>query len=593
MNASAAVQEPRYLYGFHDPGGEHLMLEAGKPGWVLVTEEVGHDPNWPSGRDYGNLADNGLGVIVRLNNGYYPNGTIPEPQYYGDFARRCANFVSASRGCHTWIIGNEMNHSQERPHDQLITPDLYARCYLKCRQEIHARAGEEQQVVLGAVAPYNIQTPYTGNPGGDWIRYFADLLNLVQGNCDGIALHAYTWGSDPNMITSEEHMGAPYDHRRKQFRVYRDFMEVIPQDMRHLPVYITEANQGGAGAGWEDVQNTWIQRAYQEIDAWNRQGGQQIRCLLLYRWSKADRWQITEKQQVIADFKAALAHDYRWGYQPQERFFPETGKWVRGAFLDFFDRYGLELCGRPISDAFKEQGRQVQYFQQVAMEEVEPGKVRLKLIGTEVYESRARIQELEEQVARLDQEIVELKTLLPLVEVDKPPIEDIVDQLPKHATERYATRSLEDITHVVVHHSATRPGVTAEQMARYHVDAHGWPGIGYHFVVTEEGILQQTNELASISYHAAAANASSIGICFTGDFTSAVPPESQLESGAHLIAWLLQELDIPVDRVQGHKVFVSGTTCPGEQWDKDQRWGDLLRTRILSFRTESPWNGAP
>ncbi|HUT21590.1 MAG TPA: hypothetical protein VM366_20750, partial [Anaerolineae bacterium] len=81
-----AFEEPRYLYGFHDPGGEHLMVEAGKPGWVLVTEEIGHDPSWPSGRDYSSLATQGLGVIVRLNNGYHPNGTIPEPQHYDDFA---------------------------------------------------------------------------------------------------------------------------------------------------------------------------------------------------------------------------------------------------------------------------------------------------------------------------------------------------------------------------------------------------------------------------------------------------------------------------------------------------------------------------
>ena len=41
---------------------------------------------------------NGFGVIVRLNNGYMPNGTIPHSTEYQRFAQRCANFVRSSGG---------------------------------------------------------------------------------------------------------------------------------------------------------------------------------------------------------------------------------------------------------------------------------------------------------------------------------------------------------------------------------------------------------------------------------------------------------------------------------------------------------------
>jgi hypothetical protein len=317
--------DPSHLYGFHDPGGEHLMLDAGKRGWALVTDAVGHDPNWPSGLDFSYLADRGIGVIARLNNGYGSDGTIPLPRYYDDFAQRCANFVSDSRGCHIWVIGNEMNHADERPEGQPITPDLYAQCYKKVRSRIHAQAGTEHQVILGPVAPYNIQTTYPGNLSGDWVQYFVDLVNLVRGNCDGFALHTYTWGSDPALITSEERMAPPYQARHKQFRAYRDFMDAIPQQMRQLPVYITETNQGGAGEAWRNVPNAWVQAAYKEIDDWNRSaaqvppGGRQIRCVLLFRWGGWDeRWNISTKEYVIADFRAALNHDYKWGYR---RFF--------------------------------------------------------------------------------------------------------------------------------------------------------------------------------------------------------------------------------------------------------------------------------
>ena len=29
-----------YIFGIHDPGGEHLMAEAGKRGWLVFTVEV-------------------------------------------------------------------------------------------------------------------------------------------------------------------------------------------------------------------------------------------------------------------------------------------------------------------------------------------------------------------------------------------------------------------------------------------------------------------------------------------------------------------------------------------------------------------------
>jgi len=74
------MTESRYIYGFHDPGGEYLMLRAGKPGWVLITEAIGHNPTHTSGRDYRLFADAGLDVIVRLNNGYYlPHTTTISP----------------------------------------------------------------------------------------------------------------------------------------------------------------------------------------------------------------------------------------------------------------------------------------------------------------------------------------------------------------------------------------------------------------------------------------------------------------------------------------------------------------------------------
>ncbi len=413
----ASLFESEYLFGLHDPGGERYMIEAGKPGWILFTEGIGHDPNNRSGFDYRPYSNQGLGIITRLNNGYYPEGTIPNSRDYADFARRCANFVASSPGCKIWIIGNEMNYRIERPAaisaadsqpraaqatgvegtavegtssgwrhllgrvgqllsgtpsaaaapvaaealaeglaprllvtpaaddptlhglpqrfaaingdqagavptvrtaaaaaaaEEIITPTLYARCYQLCRAAIRALPGHaDDQVLIGAVAPWNNQTTYPGNTLGDWVQYFQDILNLLgPSGCDGITLHTYTHQADPNLITSSTKMNPPFQNRHFEFRAYMDFMAAIPVAMRTLPVYITESNQD---VPWVDSNTAWIQRAYGEIDWWNRQpGSQKIRALVLYRYPPIDRWVIQGKGGVIQDFQLAMQNDYRW-----------------------------------------------------------------------------------------------------------------------------------------------------------------------------------------------------------------------------------------------------------------------------------------
>jgi len=354
--------ESEFLHGLHDPGGEGIMRDAGCRGWVLFTEAIGSNPGDHGGSgQYAGLRAEGFGIIVRLNNGYAPGGTIPHSNQYANFAQRCANFVRNSPGAKIWIIGNETNFRVERPgvamdavrgpavarggdepsprelrdrfalrpgqardalagtrgtadgSGEVITPELYARCYTLCRNAIHSLPEHGDDLVLiSAVAPWNVDTAYGGNPSGDWVQYFQDILTrLGPGGCDGISLHTYTHGYNLALIDQDTFMNPPFNHRHFDFRCYVDFMEAIPDDMRLLPVYITEADQDQT---WEDRSgSTWIQRAYAEIDRWNRQpGSQQIRALILYRWPKHDRWWIVGKNNVIDDFRQAMQHHYRW-----------------------------------------------------------------------------------------------------------------------------------------------------------------------------------------------------------------------------------------------------------------------------------------
>ncbi len=300
----SALHESPYIFGLHEAGGEQHMSHAGRKGWLLFTEEVGSDPSDRTGRNYSHWASAGYGVMVRLNNAYKPGGTISYPARYREFAQRCGNFAEASQGCHHWIIGNEMNYWVERPgayasadmpfsrnpdplardgelralpdrfaalhperaisrgtdHGEAITPADYVRCYRLCRQEIRNRLGRaDDRVLTGAVAPWNNNTAYAGNPDGDWVGYFQDILHALGPNgCDGITLHTYTHGTDPALVISTDKMQPPFQDRHYNFFVYRDFMAAIPEKMRHLPVYITEADEDHP---WEDSNRGWVKAA--------------------------------------------------------------------------------------------------------------------------------------------------------------------------------------------------------------------------------------------------------------------------------------------------------------------------------------------
>ena len=253
-----------FIFGIHEPGGERHMLEAGKPGWIVFTEGIGASPGDGGGKDFSPWSNQGLGVLCRLNHGYNPDGTIPASHRYADFARRCANYVAASPGCKIWIIGNEMNHPVERPGAQIdwsrsagltevssrgravpwrfsalegetrssrmalispgeiITPQRYVQCYRLCREAIHALPGhQDDQVLVGGVAPWNNLTAYEGNPSGDWVQYFRDILQLLgPQQCDGFTLHAYTHSPSPEEIYTDHFMTFKKEVKSSHFILY-------------------------------------------------------------------------------------------------------------------------------------------------------------------------------------------------------------------------------------------------------------------------------------------------------------------------------------------------------------------------------------
>jgi len=331
----------QYILGLHEPGGERLM-EA-YPGFLLFTHELGRDPSNMTGFNYAAWSDRGFQVIARLNHGYFPNGTIPEPAYYADFAQRVQNFVASSFGCKRWIIGNEPNHEQEWPAGVPIVPSQYAVCYNLCADAILS-IDPGAIVIPAPVAPWNVQTAYEGNPSGDWLRYFQDQLNgCLETLIGGLALHTYTHGSDPALIVSEQTMDPPYQDRRYHFRAYRDFLAWVPDWLKNRPVYITETNQNGP---WLNEPNTWIQAAMQEVNAWNQAGRQVIEACVCYRWPRYDQWYMQGLGHVETDFQEAanLGYYVQIGDEPM----PEPQEVLVNGNMDYPFNAQIDQNGHPM-----------------------------------------------------------------------------------------------------------------------------------------------------------------------------------------------------------------------------------------------------
>ncbi len=309
-------QLAKYIFGLHDPDGAGMMTSAGKPGWVVVSALAGD-----AGDDFSGLANQGIGVIVRLNNGYGSDGTIPNSSQYDAFAQKCAAYVTASRGVKIWIIGNETNLAFERPGNdngnggEVITPDKYAQCFAKCRAAIKKVTGHaDDWVVPSPPAPWNAQTTYLANLSGDWVKYFQDILTKcfqLGQTPDALALHTYTHGNTPDLITSEQKMDPPFQNYHSQFRTYRDFLAVVPAALKSVAVFITET-QAADPTWWQNQNTGWVQGAYAEIDAWNSVAtNQPIQALCLFRWQTGDnRWSIADKPAVQNDFRAAMQNEY-------------------------------------------------------------------------------------------------------------------------------------------------------------------------------------------------------------------------------------------------------------------------------------------
>lgn len=147
-------------------------------------------------------------------------------------------------------------------------------------------------------------------------------------------------------------------------------------------------------------------------------------------------------------------------------------------------------------------------------------------------------------------------------------VRDLRVALPVRAgAERYATRPLQAITMVVVHYSGVEADSSAEAIANYQTgkrEGDPFPEIAYHFVVRQNGDVEQCHDLMVRTWHSGTTgNDRGVAVCLP---MLSGPTPVQADAAACLIAAIAARLGRGL-KIVGHQ-DLSATACPGPDWPK-------------------------
>jgi N-acetylmuramoyl-L-alanine amidase len=118
---------------------------------------------------------------------------------------------------------------------------------------------------------------------------------------------------------------------------------------------------------------------------------------------------------------------------------------------------------------------------------------------------------------------------------------------------------MRQIKKIIIHQSAsdipTHDDISV--VDRWHKE-RGWKGVGYHYFIQSDGVLQYGRSICEVGAHTKGHNRDSIGICLHGK-TKFTP--NQFATLRHLV----ESLDFTLGnlKVYGHSDFEPTRHCPG------------------------------
>lgn len=119
--------------------------------------------------------------------------------------------------------------------------------------------------------------------------------------------------------------------------------------------------------------------------------------------------------------------------------------------------------------------------------------------------------------------------------------------------------------YIMIHCTATPEDriLTLEDIDRYHREK-GYNGIGYHFIIHQNGQIEEGRSLTKVGAHCYGWNSSAIGIAYVGGLDKkGRPKDTRTEAQKIAIRGLIERIKtlINIKRVLGHNE-VSDKACP-------------------------------
>lgn len=144
------------------------------------------------------------------------------------------------------------------------------------------------------------------------------------------------------------------------------------------------------------------------------------------------------------------------------------------------------------------------------------------------------------------------------------------------------------VNEIIVHCAATPEGrdVTVTDIRNWHL-RNGWSDIGYHFVITLDGMVHRGRPLNRVGAHVRGRNTGTIGVCYVGGVANdgkMTPKDTRTpEQKEALKLLLIQLLDAnpEISRISGHRDYAA-KACPS--FDATSEYRYLLDRRLGEAR---------
>lgn len=135
--------------------------------------------------------------------------------------------------------------------------------------------------------------------------------------------------------------------------------------------------------------------------------------------------------------------------------------------------------------------------------------------------------------------------------------------------------------YIIVHHTASNHDMSSSEINTLHA-SQGWGGIGYHFVIRQDGNIETGKKITEVGAHCkhGGYNSNSVGIVLSGNFENLDPTSEQLKTLTQLVLTLIETYNLSIDKVLGHNETGANTLCPGKNLRMDNVRSSLIGSKF-------------